>query len=137
MKHLNTYHYVARKSKPTKFELITYIINSITQQQIENLYKFNWEQLTYNTLGSIRRALINKNIPKFITNKNIIEIDNIYKKSKVFNNNPYGIKFHVDHVIPLKCKEAFGFHHPNNLQLVTDKYNLRKGNKLLKTIFYS
>ena len=41
-----------------------------------------------------------------------------------------GVLFHVDHIIPLKGKEASGFHVENNLQVLPWHQNLRKGNRL-------
>lgn len=42
-----------------------------------------------------------------------------------------GIKWHVDHIIPLCGKEVCGFHVWNNLMVIPAVENLRKGNKML------
>ena len=58
-----------------------------------------------------------------------VAIDYIYYAAKVIES-VYGTKWHVDHIVPLKGKNACGFHVQKNLQLLAPLDNLKKSNKL-------
>lgn len=44
-----------------------------------------------------------------------------------------GIKWHADHIVPLSCRTASGFHSGANCQVIPAKLNIRKSNKLILT----
>ena len=44
-----------------------------------------------------------------------------------------GIKWHVDHMIPLQAKEASGIHCASNIQVIPEKLNVSKANKMFLT----
>ena len=66
----------------------------------------------------MRHARKLRAIPKWA---NIEKIREIYKKRKK--------GYHVDHIVPLQGKNVCGFHVENNLQYLTAKQNIAKGNK--------
>jgi len=66
-----------------------------------------------------RRSAKLKAIPKWA---------DLSKIKEIYKNCPKG--YHVDHIIPLQGKNVSGLHVEYNLQYLTPKENLSKGNKL-------
>lgn len=57
------------------------------------------------------------------------EIQSIYKDC-VAKTKETGIEYHVDHIVPITNETICGLHVPWNLQIITAKDNLSKGNRL-------
>ena len=72
------------------------------------------------------RASKNQAIPAWA---NLDKIKEIYKKCIEMNKNTDGVKYVVDHIIPLQGENVCGFHVENNLQIITEIKNLQKSNK--------
>ena len=60
----------------------------------------------------------------------LFAIQTIYEKAHQ-KTKETGIKYVVDHIIPLQGEEVSGLHVVENLQIITDRENRAKGNKLL------
>ena len=45
-----------------------------------------------------------------------------------------GVKFHVDHLVPIRGKEVRGLHVQDNLRVIPAFLNLKKGNRLQSAI---
>lgn len=56
-----------------------------------------------------------------------LEIDSIYELCAAWRKT--GLDYHVDHIVPLQGKKVSGFHVPWNLQIITAKENVGKGNR--------
>jgi hypothetical protein len=76
---------------------------------------------------SIRRARLLQRTPQWLTTTDLFEIECIYKYCGALRN--VGLKYEVDHIIPLAGKKASGFHVPTNLQVIPMFDNRQKANK--------
>ena len=76
---------------------------------------------------SVRRARFLQRTPKWLTTTDLFEIECIYKYCGALRS--IGLKYEVDHIIPLAGKYASGFHVPTNLQVIPMIDNRKKANK--------
>ena len=58
-----------------------------------------------------------------------IQIQTLYKQASLLQVVT-GVKWHIDHIFPLKSKFLCGFHHPSNLQILDEETNQTKSNSL-------
>jgi len=77
------------------------------------------------------RAIRRNARPKWLTKDQIEEISDFYVAAKMFQLYT-GLKYHVDHMIPLAHPLVCGLHVPWNLQILEASENLKKKNKLLE-----
>jgi hypothetical protein len=56
----------------------------------------------------------------------------VFKEAKALasiRNKITGVKWHVDHIVPIQSKLVCGFHAGYNIQVITAKENILKGNR--------
>lgn len=75
--------------------------------------------------GNRRREKI-KSLASKSSPGHLLEIEGFYLFCRMFNG------FQVDHIIPLKGKQVSGLHVPSNLQILSKRDNVKKGNKFLE-----
>jgi hypothetical protein len=74
-----------------------------------------------------RKAKQMQRTPAWLTATDLFELDCIYTYAAALNS--VGLRYHVDHRIPLQGVEVSGLHIPENLQVITAKENMQKGNR--------
>tara|TARA_R110000772_G_scaffold8737_2_gene28934 strand:- start:12455 stop:12928 length:474 start_codon:yes stop_codon:yes gene_type:complete len=79
-------------------------------------------------LNAKRKASKKNRTPKWLTVDDTQAMKEIYKLAKIWEETT-GIKWHVDHIIPLQGKNVSGLHTPNNIQVITAEENNIKSNK--------
>ena len=67
--------------------------------------------------------------PQWLSKDDIWLIKEIYDLA-IARTELLGFKWEVDHIIPLRAKEASGLHTPNNLQVIPMTENRKKQNKI-------
>jgi hypothetical protein len=76
---------------------------------------------------AIRRSRILQRTPQWLSKTDLFEIECVYKYCGALRNA--GLKYEVDHIIPLAGKKVSGFHVPTNLQVIPEFDNRQKANK--------
>jgi hypothetical protein len=59
-------------------------------------------------------------------------VGEIYKQRKALQDE-YGVKLHVDHIVPLQGKNVCGLHVPWNMRITTASYNTSIQNKVIES----
>ena len=75
-----------------------------------------------------RRAAMRNATVNWANNQYIKDLyANVNEANKIFKD--IGVKFHVDHIVPLTHDKVCGLHNEYNLQILTAEENLSKSNK--------
>ena len=82
-----------------------------------------------NAINKKRRLSQQNATPHWLTDDDFWMIEQAYELAQL-RTKMLGIKFHVDHILPIKGKTVCGLHVPNNLQVIPALENIRKGNRV-------
>ena len=81
-----------------------------------------------NAHSAKRRAAKLQRTPKWLTKEHYKQMEDMYTKAYRLTEQT-GVKYQVDHIIPLRGKNVSGLHVPWNLQVITAAENFSKNNK--------
>lgn len=84
----------------------------------------------YAVQAAKRNAAKKQRTPGWLTELDYEHIQLFYEAAALLTKET-GIKFQVDHIIPLQGKEISGLHVPKNLQILSAAENLEKRNKFV------
>lgn len=79
-------------------------------------------------MGRCRAARLLR-VPTWLSKKDKCRISTVYAEAVQLTKS-MGVPHHVDHIIPLQGVKVSGLHVPGNLQVLTARENLSKGNNL-------
>jgi hypothetical protein len=80
-----------------------------------------------NARNAKRRAYKLQRTPHWLTEEEVFMIKEAYSLAKL-REKTTGIKWHVDHIVPLKGDTVSGLHCPENLQVIPGSENISKKN---------
>ena len=81
-----------------------------------------------NAATAKRRSKRLQATPSWLTEKDFNTIEMFYEAAA--DQKQYGLKCHVDHIVPLQGENASGLHVPWNLRVIPAAENISKNNKL-------
>jgi 5-methylcytosine-specific restriction endonuclease McrA len=84
----------------------------------------------YKAFTSVRKRRHRNATPPWITAEQKLLIRQMYLEAQRLTKLT-GVRYVVDHIVPLINPEVCGLHVPWNLQIMTQEENLQKSNKLL------
>lgn len=84
----------------------------------------------YKALTNVRRRRFRQAAPKWLTPEDKLEMRLKYRLAIELSRRT-GVRYAVDHIIPLQGVSVSGLHVPWNLQVLPQEDNLKKSNKLV------
>lgn len=89
-------------------------------------YRKNFPE-KHNLKQKIRESMKRGRVPSWASSQDEEDIKNMYKLAQRLEQL-CGVKYHVDHIVPLNGKNVCGLHTPKNLQILESSLNINKSN---------
>jgi hypothetical protein len=105
-----------------------YMAKNPDQREKARKYALEWQKKNPGKVrarNALRKKSVKNATPSWVNKEKIVE----YYDKACEMQRIEGIKYHVDHIVPLRGKKVCGLHVPWNLQIIKAKDNLVKGNK--------
>jgi hypothetical protein len=99
--------------------------------EAKNAYKKKYKEANpdlYRELVSLRRRRFRDATPKWLSEEQRMEIRLKYRLA-IEMSRATGIRYAVDHEVPIQGEDVCGLHVPWNLRVITQEENLKKSNK--------
>jgi len=116
------------------YQKIYYYKNIEYMREKSRLYQKTHKDVA-NAASSKKRAIKLQAAPKWLTENQLKDIKEFYFCAKQLELET-GIRYHVDHIIPLQGKTVCGLHVPWNLQVIPAIENIKKSNKHFEDYSY-
>ena len=100
----------------------------VESERKRSINKYYNDKAPYVANAAKRRSTKLQATPNWLTDYDWEIIKWVYHCAKVAEKQ-YNEPYHVDHIVPLQGKNVCGLHVPWNLQVLTAKENLTKGNR--------
>jgi hypothetical protein len=103
--------------------------------EAKNAYKKKYKEANpdlYRELVSLRRRRFRDATPKWLSEEQRMEIRLKYRLA-IEMSRATGIRYAVDHEVPIQGEDVCGLHVPWNLRVITQEENLKKSNKHVDT----
>lgn len=81
-------------------------------------------------LAAKRNAAKRRRTPPWLTPEMLFAIQQFYEAAAIATRM-HGVKYVVDHIVPLQGENVCGLHVPWNLQVISNAENVRKGNRFV------
>ena len=85
----------------------------------------------YNALTCVRKRRHREATPKWVNAEERLAMRQLYMEASKLTKLT-GVRYVVDHIVPLLGETVCGLHTINNLRVITQEENLKKSNKLIE-----
>jgi hypothetical protein len=118
----------AKNQKKRRAQALKFYYKDIQKSRSKQLERQKQNLPAFAAAAAKRRAIKLNRTPSWITSDDLWIINEAHKLAAM-RTKIIGIKFHVDHIIPLQGKLVSGLHVPSNIQVIPGSLNVSKHNK--------